>query len=121
YANTSSSTGHSVRGVADNSWQELTLTANNAPTFGSIVGASGAFAAGSWTQVDVRSVLQGGSSNNFAITSVSSAGVSYSSREGANPPQLVIAISAGTPTTPTPTPTRTATTTPTPTPTRTAT
>ena len=64
---------------------------SNAPAFGSSLGSSGTFSANAWTTVG------------------------YSSREGANAPQLVIQTSSG----PTDTPTFTPTYGPTPTPTNT--
>lgn len=120
YANSNSSIGYDVRGVTNNSWGETTLTYNNAPSFGTIVDASGPFAAGSWTEVDVSTLVQGNSLNSFALTSSSNTAASYSSRQGGNPPELVIVIGAA-PSTPTATPTATPTMTETPTSTSTST
>ena len=92
YANSSSGTGHDVRGVADNTWGERTITYANAPTVDAIVtGSSGGFSVGSWTTVDVTPLITGNGTFSLAITTPSSAAISYASREsGANAPQLVV-------------------------------
>ena len=90
YANSASSTGFTVRDVTDNDWLESDLTHNNAPTMGRIVGSSGAFSAGTWTTVDVTSLVTDNGPVNLALTTTGSTAISYSSREGKNPPELVI-------------------------------
>ena len=94
YANSASSVGYSVRGVADNTWTEVGLTYNNAPPVGSIVNSSGAISANTWTTVDVTSLVSAGGLVSLALTAVNDTAISYSSREGANPPELVINVSS---------------------------
>ena len=88
---------------------------SNAPAFGSSLGSSGTFSANAWTTVGVTAYISGNGVYNLAFSTTSSTNVSYSSREGANAPQLVIQTSSG----PTDTPTFTPTYGPTPTPTNT--
>jgi len=128
YANSASSLGYDVYTVSDNTWTESTITYSNAPAMGSQLGSSGTFSAGTWTSVDVTSYITGDGTYNLAFSTTSSTNITLrlrreklrlrsgqGSREGANPPQLVIETSGG----PTNTPTATATAGPSPTPTNT--
>jgi len=90
YANSASSAGYSVRAVADTTWSESGLTYANAPALGSVIGSSGSFSAGTWTAVDVTSLFSGSSLVSLALITPSNTAISFSSREGANPPQLVL-------------------------------
>jgi parallel beta-helix repeat protein len=92
YANSASSTGHEVRGVADNTWGETTITFADAPAFGASVGGSGAFSAGGYVEVDITSLISGNGTYSVALTGPGSTAVSYASRESANPPQLVVSV-----------------------------
>jgi hypothetical protein len=123
FANTANS-GFIVNSLADNSWGELTINYNNAPSPGAQLGSSGAVTANTWKTVDVTTYITGNGTFNFALTSTSSTELSLASREaGANAPQLIIETEIGpsftaTPTsTPTDTPTLGPTATPTDTPT----
>lgn len=78
-----------------------------------------------WTTVDITPYITGNGAFNLALTTSSTTAMSFSSRQGANAPQLVIETQGG-PTsmptvTPTPTVTPPATNTPTTTPTATST
>ncbi len=89
YANSASSAGYTVGGVAG-AWTELGITATNAPSVGTSIGSSGSFSANSWTSVDVTALL-GGSSLSLAMSGINSTNVRLSSREsGATAPQLVL-------------------------------
>ena len=123
YANSASTLGYNVYAVPDTTWTETGITSSNAPALGSSWGSSGTFSANGWTTVDVTAYITGNGIYNLAFSTGSTTNVSYSSREGANAPQLVIQTSNGTPSGPTntPTPTATATAGPSPTPTRTPT
>ncbi|MCL4251185.1 MAG: DNRLRE domain-containing protein, partial [Anaerolineae bacterium] len=94
FANTGSAIGYSVHGTTGG-WGETTLTFNNAPSFGGSVGSSGNFGAGTWTQVDVTALVTGSGQVNFVMTSTSNTATSYSSREGANPPELIVEVIDG--------------------------
>ena len=91
YATSASSVGHDVRVVADNSWDESTITYTNAPAFGAVEGSTGLFSARTWTEVDVTLLIAADGTYSFAITSTSTA-ITYASRESANPPELVLQI-----------------------------
>ncbi len=75
----------------DNTWGETTITDANAPPFGATkLGSSGKITAGTWTSVDVTSAITGNGTYSIGLSTTGSTAVSLSSREGANPPQLVI-------------------------------
>ncbi len=116
YANSAVSIGYTVHGTSGG-WGETTITFSNAPSFGNSVGNSGAITANSWTQVDVTTLVTGAGQYNFVMNTTSSTATSFSSRTGANPPQLIIKMGSSL----SPTPPSTATNTPTNTPTITAT
>jgi archaellum component FlaF (FlaF/FlaG flagellin family) len=87
----SSTTGYQVRGVASNTWVETTITFANAPAVsGTVTGSSGSFSSGVWTQVDVTSLVTAPGLVTFGLTTPSSTSKSFSSREGSNPPQLIV-------------------------------
>jgi chitodextrinase len=90
YANSSSSTGHQVSGVADSTWTEAAITYANAPAIGSVVGSSGAFSSGAYVEVDVTPLVTGNGTLSLAVTTTSNTSISYASRQAANQPQLVL-------------------------------
>ncbi len=90
FAKTDDRVGFDVRGVSDNNWGELTINYGNAPPFGAVVGSSGPLTGGNWYEVDVSSLVSGDGLVSFALTSTSSRQTRYSSREGTNPPQLIV-------------------------------
>jgi parallel beta-helix repeat protein len=92
YANSASSTGHEVHGVADITWGETAINFTDAPAFGGSVGASGAFAAGGYVEVDVTSLISGNGTYSLALIGPGSTAVSYASRESATPPELVVNV-----------------------------
>jgi len=113
-----SSKGGDFYRVNDNSWQEETVTWNNAPTADTTLLASlGTVSANTWYEVDITSLITSDGTYSLRVSSISTNGADYSSKEGANPPQLVITLGG----TPTPTVTPTSTSTPTVTATATAT
>lgn len=90
YANSSSSTGHEVHGVSDNTWGETTINFTNAPTVGAPVGTSGSFSGGGYVEVDVTSLITGNGTYSLALTGPGSTAISYASRESATKPELVV-------------------------------
>ena len=114
FATSASSQGYQARSLSDNTWGELTINFNNSPEPGALLGLSGAMTLNNWATVDVTSYVTGNGSFNLALTTASNTAMSFSSRQGANPPQLVIETQNGpTPHPPTITFTPTATRTPT--------
>ena len=110
-----------------NSWTETGITWNNRPARTS--GANdnkGAISTSTWVSYTVTPLLTGNGTYSFVLGGDSNDNVVFSSREGSNPPQLVVTFATNTPTataaaSPTRTPTRTPTQSSGPTPTRTAT
>ncbi|MCA9898991.1 MAG: DNRLRE domain-containing protein [Ardenticatenaceae bacterium] len=135
FVQTDSTIGFDVLSVADNSWGETTVTFNTAPAFGGLINSSGTTSSGTWVEIDVTSVVSGNGQVSFALSSADANRILMSSREGANPPELVVNVNLGPTATPTntavpptatntpvpPTPTNTPTVGPSPTPTATAT
>jgi PKD repeat protein len=108
--------------LVSGSWTETTITWNSAPPLGASLGTAGSVTAGTWVEIALPAgQFPGNGSYSVAITTSSTNSAIYSSREGTNPPQLVLtAGSTPTPTpTPSPTPSPTPTATPSPTPTAT--
>ncbi len=120
YANSAVSVGYTVH-LTTGDWGETTLTYSNAPAYGNGVGNSGAITANSWTQVDVTALVTGAGQYNFVIDTTSNTATSFSSREGANPPRLIVITGGSIIVTATATPTRVPTVVLSPTPTRTPT
>ena len=86
---TASTAGYEVRGVADNSWGETTITYQNAPAPSGITATSGAVNAGQ-TSVDITPLVTGSGLISVALTT-SSTGITFSSREArSGAPQLII-------------------------------
>jgi len=118
----SSNYGGDFHRVVNNTWQEGTVTWNNAPAADSIILASlGSVSSGGWYEVDLTSFITADGTYSLWITSPSSNGADYSSKEGNNPPQLILNLVGGAIATDTPTAAATSTLTPTPTATSSAT
>jgi hypothetical protein len=79
----------------DAGWQEGTVTWNTAPAPGPTPVASlGTVAAGQWYEVDLTSVITGDGAYSFRVTSTSTNGADYTSKEGNTGfgPLLVVAL-----------------------------
>jgi hypothetical protein len=94
YVMDSNSIGFQVHGVEDNSWGEQSITYNNAPAIGSVMGNSGAVSGGTWVEIDVTSYVTGEGLRSLALTSDSVTLLRLRSREHANAPQLIV-VTAG--------------------------
>lgn len=116
YANSYDRVGFTVRSTTSD-WTEDRITYANAPVPGVLAGRSGPAAPGSWTSVDVTSLVPGEGTTSLVLTARSASAGRYASRErGMVAPQLVIettaaATRAAATTTGVPTTTRAATTT----------
>jgi PKD repeat protein len=74
-------------------WSESAITWSNAPPFGGApIAAAGPVATNTWIELDVGGTVTGDGSYAFALSSASTDSAYYSSREGANPPQLRVQI-----------------------------
>ena len=90
FTQTSSGSGYELHSVADNSWVEPGLTYSNRPAVGATLGSAVNIVANTWTSVDASSYVKGAGVYGFEMNGTSVNLKQYSSREGANPPQLVI-------------------------------
>jgi chitodextrinase len=90
---TSAGSGGEFRRVSDTSWNESTVTWGTAPGADSaIIGSLGPVSAGTSYQVDVSSLVTGDGTVGLRVSSPSTDGVDYSSKEGSFPPELVVTI-----------------------------
>jgi PKD repeat protein len=87
------SSGGSVYAIPS-TWTETGITWENAPALPPTpLATAGAAALGAWVELDVTPAVRAGNVS-FALASASSSSVYYSSREGSNPPQLVVETGA---------------------------
>jgi len=76
-------------------WIESGIIFNNAPTTsGSALSTVGSVTVGQWVDFDVTPALTGNGTFSFGLRNASSTAVQYSSKEGADKPELVIQLSA---------------------------
>jgi PKD repeat protein len=81
-----------------NTWTETGITWNARPLPGATsVGNAGPTTAGAWVEVDLGAAIAGNGTYSFALVSSSSNSGLYSSRQGANKPQLVVSTGSGPP------------------------
>ena len=77
--------------VADNSWDEKTMTYNNAPPLGALISSSGSFGAGTWISLDVTSYVLGQGLYSLGLTTPSTSALSFPSLDsGVNYAQLIL-------------------------------
>ena len=103
YTQSSSSAGYNVHQVADNSWGEFTLNGSNAPALGSVINSAGAITANSYVDVPVTGYITGNGLFSFGLSTAETNLIQLSSREGSNPPELIVQFGSGGGPTPTPT------------------
>jgi len=109
YANSSATSGYEIKSVSNNTWVESTITYNNAPVVGSVLGSFGSFGSGVWTSIDITVYITGNGTYNLGLSTPGSTAISFASREsGANAPQLIVETSGGSSASPTVTRTPTA-------------
>ncbi|MCG3119067.1 MAG: hypothetical protein ALAOOOJD_01395 [bacterium] len=76
-------------------WLENGINATNAPNFtGSALGTVGSVTVGQWVEWDVTPALTGNGTFSFGMQNNSATTVQYSSKEGADKPQLVLQMNA---------------------------
>lgn len=96
YCSDPSSSGGDFRRVTDNTWAEGLVTWNNAPPGDTVVLASlGTVQTGSWYEVDITPLLLAGDGTySLRVTSASTNGADYSSKEGGSTlaPRLVVTL-----------------------------
>jgi len=79
--------------ITTGAWSDSTVKWNyNFPALGPVVASLGRVSSGQWYEVDLTPVVQWDGVVSLGVTSPSSDGAYYSSKEGANPPQLVLTL-----------------------------
>lgn len=76
--------------TAGNDWSEATTSWSNAPAIGSVVASAGRLTSGTWVEIDVTSAVVRDGVHTLALTGGSTTSAWYSSRQGANPPELIV-------------------------------
>jgi trimeric autotransporter adhesin len=77
--------------VADTTWSEGTVTWSTAPQIGATgIAPGGAAPLGTWIEISLGTVIGGDGTYSFALVGTSSDAAWFSSKEGANSPQLVL-------------------------------
>ena len=88
----STSTG-SLFQTANATWTESGITWNNKPaTSGAQVGAAKNAPQNQWVEFDVTPVVTASGEYSFTLTNATNNLVQFSSRQGANAPQLVVSF-----------------------------
>lgn len=76
-------------------WVESGINANNAPNFiGNALSTVGSVTVGQWVEWDITPAITGNGTFSFGMRNTSSTTVQYSSKEGADKPQLIVQVSA---------------------------
>jgi PKD repeat protein len=78
--------------VPETPWTEGTLTWNTKPDVGNLLAASKAATLGTWLEFDLSRVVSGDGTYSFALKDGPSNTAWYSSKEGADDPQLVLTV-----------------------------
>jgi hypothetical protein len=74
-----------------NTWTESTINWGNGPAAtGAAIRAIGATTLGTWVDVNLTGAITADGTYNFLISDGNTNSAFFSSREGSNPPQLVI-------------------------------
>lgn len=95
-----SASGGSISRAGSGSWTEAALTWPTRPSVSAPAATLGAVARNTWVEVDVTSLVVGDGQLDLAITSTSTDGAAYDSREVAGlGPQLVVTLAEATTTT----------------------
>ncbi len=89
------SVSNSYRG-SNSSWDEDVLTWNNRPVIdGAPLSTVGEVAVDSWVEFDVTSAVTGTGTFSFGLLNNNSNSIKYFSKEGANPPELIVTSGSG--------------------------
>jgi glucose/arabinose dehydrogenase len=78
--------------TASSNWTETGITWNTRPPRSGDRDDKGALPAGSWAEWDVTPFVTGNGTFTFVLATSSADGAVFSSRQGANPPQLVVTV-----------------------------
>ena len=96
-----SNNGGTVKRVTTTTWSETGVTWNNQPAInGATMGSFGSVSRNTWYAIEVKAAVTGNGTYSFGITSTSSDGAFYDSRQtGTKAPKLVVTTEAATTTT----------------------
>lgn len=93
-----SAVGGSIYTLTDNGWSESGINWNNAPGItGSPLHTLGAVALNTWVEFNVTTAVTGNGTFVFGLNTPSTDSVIFSSKEGTNPPQLILTVNSGPP------------------------
>ena len=76
--------------VDDVTWSEQTITWTNKPPTSATIGPAGPAKLGTWVEIDLGSTITGDGTYSFALVGTYPDAAWFSSKEGANSPQLVL-------------------------------
>ena len=97
YVTGATSSGGGIHALTPSSWTETGIRWSNAPAItGTALDTRGAVTSGTWVEWNVTSAVSGNGTVELALRNSGGSGT-YSSREGANDPQLVIVTGGGSP------------------------
>jgi hypothetical protein len=92
YSTSSTVDGPAVYATTNN-WTETGITWNTRPTLtSSVLDDKGTIATGVWIEYNVTAQITGDGTYSFGLIPTSTDAVSFSSREGTQPPQLILNI-----------------------------
>lgn len=75
-----------------NSWNQRLVTWSNAPSATSFITSLGIVKAGVWYEADLTGMVTGEDTYSLRVSTNSSDGAYFSSKEGSNPPQLIVTL-----------------------------
>jgi trimeric autotransporter adhesin len=87
-----SSVAGSIYSVADTSWTEGTITWTTKPAPGSLITMGGGAPLGTWVEYDLTGAVGGNGTYSFVLKDGGTDAARFSSKEGANDPQLVVTV-----------------------------
>jgi len=80
--------------LVDNTWDETSVTWNNAPVAdGDVLATLGSVSPNNWYEVDLTSLITGDGTYSLQVISPMTNGADYSSKEGEFAPELIITLS----------------------------
>jgi PKD repeat protein len=87
-----SSVAGSIYSVADIGWSEGTITWTTRPAPGSLIANGGGAPLGTWVEYDLTGAVEGNGTYSFVLKDGGTDAARFSSKEGANDPQLVVSF-----------------------------
>jgi trimeric autotransporter adhesin len=85
-----SATAGKIYGVGDTTWSESAITWATKPAGGALLASGGSAPLGTWVEFDLGTTIAGNGVYSLVLKDGGTDAAWYSSKEGANPPQLVV-------------------------------